>query len=175
MQYNVSSYRDEAHGLVAVEYDLEALSERNTLRPLAALHAWWAGEHAASGGIPRTIPSQPIRAAGMARNVHIYDVTEPEPLDYRILYWGRNAALDGYRLGTAKTFGEFEPRRYAIWAASSVHQVKSCRLPALHYVMSNSVTGTAKRHRLMLPLARDGVAVDRIMSAWIYDALSVVG
>ena len=110
----------------------------------------------------------------MARNLHVYDVTPQEPLDYRILFWGRNAALNNYSIGTTKQFRSFQPFSYAVWAAGAVHQVKSHGKPILHYVMSTSVTGTAKRHRLMLPLSKDSVTVDRVISAWIYDAFSLV-
>ena len=165
LTYNVSSYRDEANGLVAVEYGLESLNERPAHRPLAALHSWWRDSHADYGCLPRFLPGRLIRDVGMARNLHVYDVRPPEPLDYRVTYWGRNAALNDYRDGTGKTFRDFPPLRYALWSAGAVHMVKSQAQPVLHYVMSTSVTGTAKRHRLMLPLAMDGVTVDRVISA----------
>ncbi len=171
---SVTSYRDEDNGLVAVERDLSSLAEKPVHRPLAALYDWWGDEECDNGCIPRRFPGRLIRDIGMARNLHIYDVTPPEPLDYRILFWGRNAALDNYRNGTARRFRDFKPLRYAIWSAGAVHEVKSHGMPVLHYVMSNSVTGTAKRYRLMLPLAKDGIVVDRVVSAWVYDALRAV-
>jgi hypothetical protein len=174
MTYNVSSYRDSDNGLVAVEYQPEILREQKAHRGLAQLFDWWEETHAECGRVPRVLPGRLVREIGMARNLHVYDVTPQEPLDYRILYWGRNAALDNYRDGTDKLFRNFEPIRYAIWAAGAVHQVKSHATPALHYVMSTSVTGTAKRHRLMLPFAKNGEAVDRVVSAWVYDAFSLV-
>lgn len=174
MSLSVTSYRDEANGLVAVEYDLNALAERPAHRPLAALYDWWGDEECDNGCIPRQIPGNLIREVGMVRNLHIYDVTPAEPLDYRIRFWGRNAALGNYRDGTASRFRDFTPLRYAIWCAGSVHEVKSHGMPVLHCVKSKSVTGTETRHRLMLPLATDGVVVDRVISAWVYDALSVV-
>lgn len=174
MTYNVSSYREADRGLVAVEYQPDVLRAKKAHRPLAELHRWWALWTVENGRLPRALPSRVVRDVGMARNLHIYDVTPQEPLDYRILYWGRNAALDNYRDGTTKRFRDFEPLRYALWAAGAVHQVKSHATPAIHYVMSTTVTGTAKRHRLMLPLSQDGDTVDRIVSAWIYDALSLV-
>lgn len=135
---------------------------------LRRLAAYWAER--GGGRLPRRADIDPVDFAWLLGQVFLLDVIREQALDFRFRLFGSEMARVYGRDLTGRRLSELEDREFTAALRPDYASVASSGRPLLR---RGRLEWSQRDHigyeRLLLPLSGDGVTVDMILGATVYD------